>query len=302
MYAAAQQMNQADQQLIPQALELIKSNPLRNFRIEVSADSLVQLDEVQNKRDRVEFLQAFSGFMKEALPAAQAVPELTPMLVEMMKFGVASFKQAAPIEGAIDQAMEQMKEKAKQPQPERPDPEMIKLQAQQQGDQMRVQSDMQAAQGKAQVDVQLEQMKLQAQSQFESQKQQFEAQKHQHLMEMETQKAAQTEQFDRWKTELEAATKVMVARIGANPGLDIPSLDAQQAASERITAELADDGKQALDRMSYMQDNMTSMQDNMANMHGQTTEQFNQMLHILSSPKRIVRGPDGKAVGVEVIQ
>lgn len=280
MYAAAQQMNPADQQMIPQALELIKSNPLRNFRIEVAADSLVQLDEQQNKKDRNEFLMAFSGFLKEAIPAAQAVPEMTPMLVELMRFGIASFKGAAPIEGAIDQAMEQMKEKAKQPQPEKPDPEALKLQAQAQGDQMRVQAD-----------TQLEQMK-----------QQFEAQKHQHQMEMDSQKAAQTEQFDRWKTEIEAATKVMVARIGANPGLDIPSLDAQQAASDRITAELSDDGKQALDRMSYMQDNMTSMQDNMANMHGQTTERFNQMLHILSSPKRIVRGPDGKAIGVEIIQ
>ena len=249
MYAAAQQMNQADQQLIPQALELIKSNPLRNFRIEVSADSLVQLDEVQNKRDRVEFLQAFSGFMKESLPAAQAVPELTPMLVEMMKFGVASFKQAAPIEGAIDQAMEQMKEKAKQPQPERPDSEMMKLQAQQQGDQMRLQADGQAAQvkaqfesqiqqGKIQADMQMEQMKLQAAAQAEAQKQQFEIQKHQHMMQMEDQRAAQVDQFNRWKAELDAATKVLVAQIGAKAGLDQAAMAAQNAASNEVGENL----------------------------------------------------------------
>lgn len=295
MYAAAQQMQQADQQLIPQALQLIKDNPLRNFRIEVAADSLVQLDEQQTKKDRNEFLGAFAGFLKEALPAAQAVPELTPMLVEMMKFGIASFKQAAPIEGALDQALEQMKQKAQQPQEPRQDPEMMKIQAQSQGDQMRLQADMQAAQGKAQVDMQIEQMKIQAQSQFEAQKQQFEAQKHQHLMEMEAQKAAQVEQFDRWKAELEVAAKIMVARIGANPGLDIPLLEAQQTASEKITAELGDNVKNALDRM-------TQTQDNMANMHGQTMQQVNGMMNILSAPRRIVRGADGKAIGSEIQQ
>ena len=48
-YAAADQMQPVDQQMIPQALELIKSDPLRSFRIEVAADSLIQLDEQQTQ-------------------------------------------------------------------------------------------------------------------------------------------------------------------------------------------------------------------------------------------------------------
>jgi hypothetical protein len=36
---------------------------------------------------------------------------------------------------------------------------------------------------------------------------------------MKAQQAAQEDEFNRWKAELEAATKVTVARIGANPGV-----------------------------------------------------------------------------------
>ena len=52
-YAAAQQMQPVDQQMIPQALQLLKDKPLRNFRIEIAADSLVQIDEQQMKQEQI---------------------------------------------------------------------------------------------------------------------------------------------------------------------------------------------------------------------------------------------------------
>ena len=283
-YAAAGQMSQPDQQMIPQAMQLMQDNPLRNFRIEVDADSLVQLDEQQNKRDRVEFLTAFGGFMKEALPVGQQSPEMVPMLVELIKFGIGGFKQAKPIEGVLDVALEQMKQKQQQSvgKPPQPSPEMIKLQAQQQTDQMRVQADTQAAQAKAQAEMQIEQMKMQHAAQLEQQKLQFEGQL----------KAAELKAAHE-RTELEAATKIMVARIGANPGLDIPLIEAQQAASEKVSAELGDNVKMAIDHMAQMHENM-------ANMHGETMNRIGGVMQTLAAPKRIVRGPDGKAVGVEV--
>jgi F0F1-type ATP synthase membrane subunit b/b' len=287
-YAAAGQMTQPDQQMIPQALELIKNNPLRNFRVEVDADSLVQIDEAQNKKDRVEFLTAFGSFLKEALPVGQASPDMVPMIVELMKFGIAGFKQAKPIEGVLDVALEQMKQKQAQPQQPRPDPEMIKLQAQQQSDQARAQADMQAANAKLQVDMQIEQMKMQAEAQLEQQRQQHEAQ-------MKAQELAAEEQSTMRKAELDAATKIMVARIGANPGMDLPLIEAQQAASERITAELGDNVRAAIE-------SMTQAQQNMANMQGETMNRIGGVMQALAAPKRIIRGKDGKAIGVELVQ
>ena len=292
-YAAAGQMSQPDQQMIPQAMQLMQDNPLRNFRIEVDADSLVQIDEQQNKRDRVEFLTAFSGFMKEALPVGQQSPELVPMLVELIKFGIGGFKQAKPIEGVLDVALEQMKQKQVGPQQQKPDPEMMKMQAQQQSDQMRVQADTQAAQAKMQAEMQMTQAKAQAEMQVEQMKMQHAAQLEQQKLQFEGQLKNMEMQAAKERTELEAATKIMVARIGANPGLDIPMIEAQQAASEKVSAELGQNVKEAIDHMA-------AMHENMANMHGETMNRIGGVMQTLAAPKRIVRGPDGKAVGVEV--
>ena len=278
-YAAAAQMSEADKQLVPEALMLIKDKVLRNFRVEVAADSLVQIDENQNKRDRVEFLQAMGGFLSQALPMGQQAPELVPMLVDMVKFGMSAYKQAAPIEGTIDQAMEQLKQKQAQSsqQPPQPDPETVKMQMQQQSDQMRAQTDMQ-----------IEQFKAQNTAQLEQQKQQYE-------MAIKQQEIEMKERYERWKAELDASTKIMVARIGANPGLDLPLLEAQEAASRHIVAELGDNVAQAINRMA-------EMQNQMANMQGETSNRLNGVMQMLAAPKRIIRGADGKAAGVEVVQ
>lgn len=286
--AAADQMSPADQQMIPQALQLMKDSPLRSFRIQVAADSLVQLDENQNKQDRVEFMTAFSNFLREAVPAGQASPEMVPMLMDIMKFGIGGFKQAQSVEGSINAALEQMvaasAQKAQNPQP---NPEMVKAQAAEKTAQMKVQADVQSQQARAQADMQIEQMKMQMEAQLETQRQQHEAQ-------LKMQELAAKEQFDRWKTELDAATKIMVARIGANPGMDLPMIEAQQAATETITAELGDNVRMAMDRMSEAHNNMT-------NMHGEAMQKLHEVVQAANTPKRIVRGPDGRAVGVEPV-
>ena len=310
LYAAAGQMTPEDQQMIPQAIQLMQNNPLRNFRIEVDSDSLVQLDEQQNKKDRVEFITAFGGLLREALPVGQSSPELIPMLVEVMKFGISGFKQAKPIEGTLDAALDQLKEKQKQaaanPQPAPPNPEMMKIQATQQleqakmqasaqAEQMRVQADMQAAQMKAQLDSQIAQAKIQGEMQLAQMQAQIDDQKMQHEMEMKAQEVKSLDEFNRWKSELEAATKVTVARIGANPGVDIPLIEAATAASDRIASELGGNVQQAMQSMDQMHQNMV-------NLHGSTMDKLGGVMQALTAPKRILRGPDGKAVGVEIVQ
>jgi hypothetical protein len=300
-YAAAEAMQPADQALIPQALMLLKDKPLRSFRIQVDSDSLVQIDENQNKRDRVEFLQAMGGFLTQALPMGQQAPELVPMLIELVKFGVGAYKKAAPIEGTIDQAMQelQMKQQQAAQQPPPPNPEVMKMQAEQQfeqmkmqvaaqADQMRAQADGQIAQSKAQTEMQIAQMKMQADAALEAQKQQ-------HLAAMKQAELDHAERLERWKVELEQATKITVARIGANPGVDIPLLEAQEAASQKVTRELSDNLAIAMGKMN-------EMHNNMADMIGQTMNRIDGAVGVMAAPKRIIRGADGKAIGVEVVQ
>ena len=298
-YAAAQAMNPADQALIPQALMLLQDKPLRNFRIQVDSDSLVQIDEQQNKRERVEFLQAMGGFLNQALPMGQQAPELVPMLVELLKFGVGAYKKAESIEGAIDQAMDQLKQKQQQmaanPTPPPPDPEMVKLQGQQQieqmkmqataqADQLRVQADAQNAQTQAQFDMQVEQMKMQAEAQLESQKQQFE-------MALASQELQVKERQERYKSELDAATKITIALLSANPDSSVEEANAQ---ATQLTNQISQNINAAMAQMA-------ASSDNMAAMHGQTLAQLGSAVKSLVAPKKVIRGSDGRVVGVEVI-
>jgi hypothetical protein len=270
-YSAAQQMQPVDQQMIPQALQLIKDKPLRNFRIEVAADSLVQIDEQQMKQERLEFLNTYSNFIKQVLPISQQMPATAPMVIELMKYGVTAFKQARAIEGALDQTLDQFKQMAAQPQP--PNPEMQKMQAQ-----------TQIEQAKMQQDAQLEQLKLQHDAQIEQMKAQYEAER-----------VAREQEFERWKAELEANTKILTARIAANPGIDIHQLEQQDQVLDRVMQSVNSSVADAVNKMA-------DMHSRMADLHQQSTNHINTVVDVLKAPKRIIRGPDGRAVGVEPVR
>jgi hypothetical protein len=291
-YAAADQMSPADQQYIPQAIELIRNKPLRNFRVDIAADSLVQLDEAQMKQDRMQFLQAFGGFMNQTLPVAQAVPQLAPAIVELMKFGIQAFKESRSVEGVLTQTIEQLQESgapnpqdAMQQQAEAAaQAEQAKVQAQMQAEQTK----MQMEQAKTQAQMQLEQAKMQQEMALEQQRQQFQQQ-------LEAQKMQQEAELAKFKANLDAATKVMVARISANPGLDIPMFEAQQQVNEKVVQDLGAGVMAQMDRLAALYAQMANDQrGNMA--------QITAALAALSAPKRIIRGTDGRAVGVEPVQ
>jgi hypothetical protein len=296
-YAAAQAMQPADQALIPQALMLLQDKPLRSFRIQVDSDSLVQIDEKQNKRDRTEFLQAMGGFLTQALPMGQQVPELVPMLIELVKFGVGAFKKAAPIEGTIDQAMEEMKKKqqmmAQQPPP--PNPEVVKMQAEQQFEQMKMQADAQREQMKLQADSQRDQMKMQLDQQREQTRVEADKQIEQIKAQSEATLEKQKQDFEAWKVQYEAQNKLNLARIAANPGVDVPLLEAQELQSKQMVQTLSMSLNDALNKMAELHQNMLEMQT-------QTMNQIEGVKLAASAPKRVIRGADGKVAGIEVIQ
>jgi hypothetical protein len=239
----------------------MQDRPLRNFRVDIAADSLVQIDEAQMKQDRLQFIQAFGGFLQQALPVGQASPQLVPVMMELMKFGTQAFKASRPIEGQIDVAMEQIKQAAEQP---KPNPEAEAANAQMQAEQQRAQSEMQMEQQKAQLELQLKAQELQ-----------------------------QKEQLERFKAELDAATKIMVARISANPGMDVPMLEQQQAVTERVAQDVGQSVQATMQQLVGLYQNLMDTQSqNMAGIRAALAQ--------LAAPKRIVRGPDGRAAGVEV--
>jgi len=118
----------------------------------------------------------------------------------------------------------------------------------------------------------------------------FETAKQNNELQIKAREMAGKEEYERWKAELDAATKIMVARIGSNPGVDLPVVE---AAAAQITNELGGTIVQAMDKI-------TALHDNMANLHGESMQNIGKAMQQLSAPKKVVRGADGLVIGVEI--
>ena len=296
--SGAMQLSPQDQQLIPQALQLLKDEPAKNFRIEVTTDSMIYQDEQQEKQDRMEFLSAVSGFLSQAMPAAQATPELTPMLIEMLKFGVTAFKAGKGLEGLIDETADKFRQQAKQMegQPKPPTPEQQKMQMQMQIEQAK----MQATQAKAQQDMQLEQQKMQMQMELEKAKQEYQAQENQLKFQLEDQRNRQQAEMDmkvaQMKMNTERNTQVLLAHINNGAKIEVARIGADDS-----------DGSQAYLSEESMAQSMEHPLKPIADAIGQSNQQMTLALSDLvntinenhNRPKQVVRGQDGKIIGVQ---
>ena len=289
-------------QLLQAAVQMLSNSTIRDFHIQVEADTLAQIDEQAEKQNAVEAIEAISGFLQNGLPMVQQAPEMLPLFGEMLLFTVRRFRAGRSLESSIEQAMQSLQAKAQQAQQQpQQDPEMMKLQAEQQAEQMRMQAQAQTEQmkmqaqaqleqAKAQLEMQMQQAKAQADMQLEQMKEQFAQQLANNELQVKAREMQGKEEYERWKAELEAATKIMVARIGSNPGMDLPVIE---AASAQITNELGGTIVQAMDKMALMHDQM-------ANLHGQTMQNIGDAMQRLNAPKKVVRGADGLVIGVEV--
>lgn len=115
---------------VAQAIEMIKHDKLRTFKIDIETDATVAADQQREKEARVEFMQAVSPFLEKAVQVGQAAPELVPLLLKMLDFGVRGFRTGRTLEGAIEQfidaAEKAQQEAEKNPQPPQPSEEEIK--------------------------------------------------------------------------------------------------------------------------------------------------------------------------------
>jgi hypothetical protein len=167
-----QNLEQADLQFVEPAIQLLKDWQNYQWRITIQPDSLAQTDYAKEKSERIEFLGAVSTYMEKAIMAVQGMPELLPLTLSLLKFGIAGFRVGKEIEGTIDNALKQISEAAKQKaqQPPPPDPAMIAAQTQAKATQMTTQAHVQATQAKTQADIQATQAKIAGDAQAARQK------------------------------------------------------------------------------------------------------------------------------------
>ena len=114
------QQGQNPDELFKAALDLLKKDPMRMTRVDVEVDSFVEADRSEDQQQRMQFLQAAGAFLKEALAAGQQVPEIAPLLAQMLLFGVRGFRVGRELEEAFETAITNLQKAASQPKPPNP--------------------------------------------------------------------------------------------------------------------------------------------------------------------------------------
>ncbi len=135
-----------DQQLVPQAIDLIKSR-LSTYRVEVKPENVSLTDFAALKAERMDVLGSLTSFIQASAGIAQQMPGSLPFLLEIAQWSVAGTKGASQIEGVLDQAIAAVKaqqaQAAAMPQQAAPDPKLQAIQLKGQVDMQKGQADLQ---------------------------------------------------------------------------------------------------------------------------------------------------------------
>jgi hypothetical protein len=282
--SGAMQLSEQDKVHIPQALALLRDEASKNFRIEVTSDSMIYQDEQQEKADRTAFLAAVGQFISMALPTAQAAPEMTPMLLEMLKFGVTAFKAGKQLEGIIDQTADDMRKQYEQTKGQ-PKPPPVEIQ--------KAQMDSQAKMEQMQMSAQLEQAKMQSQMQLEKAKQEYQAQENQLKFQLEEQRNQLDREMEmrsqQMKMEMEAKvaqmkmmternTQVLLAHINNGAKIEVARIGADESGGE--AAYMHEE-----DMAQAMQNPMETVASAINNNSNQIAQMLGELMNKLNQPK-----------------
>jgi hypothetical protein len=98
---------------IKKAIDLLKSDIPRGYRIDIETDSTVQGDAQMEKAQRIEFVEGVTKFIETAGQVVQVSPAFAPLAAKMLQFAVRGFRVGRDLESAIDEFCDQAEKQAK---------------------------------------------------------------------------------------------------------------------------------------------------------------------------------------------
>lgn len=290
-----------DRPSVEDVLGVLKSDLLRSYRIDVETDSTVRADVSRQQENLSNFVMGFGQFIQAVGPAVEAgvmqVDEATDLLTGFAR----AFKLGRQAEDALDRLGRRSQEMAANPQPPAPDPEQQKMEMEREN-------------------LGIEQQDKQARLQMDRQRQEAEMamaqEKHRNELAMAQQNAAMQQQA----AQQEAAFKerefgLREQEMGVKADLERQKIeDGQMARHEGFAREDAVRKADGLPPATY-EDDMGKMADalmmlaqaqqQLAEQLAQNTqaqaEQTQAMMAAMTAPKRIVRGQNGRAEGVQTV-
>ena len=263
-------------------LQVLRSDAMRGYRVDIETDSTVQADVARLKTNAAEFVQGFGGFIQAVGPAVQAGAMPMDVVADLLTAFARNFKLGRQAEDAL----ERMGKIAAQPAPQQDQGAAAEAQraaAEAQAEQQRAAMEMQAKQAEAQAKAQLEQEKLA----LEAQRLAMEAQ-------IKEREIAIREAEVALKAQSEAARlqDSQAARVEARKDALLPDREALLEENEAQMRELAA-------AMAALNQTLAAQAEQQAQAAMMQAQALAQLAQAMMAPKRVVRGNDGRAIGVE---
>lgn len=250
-------------------MDILRSDKLRSYRVDIETESTALEDAQQAKQERTEFIIALNDILEKAYIAATNAPMMLPLIKEEVLFAVRSYKVGRVMEQSIEDAFEELISNP----PAQP----------QQG------KDNGAEADKAKLEI--EKQKAEQSVKVDAAKFGLEKQKAEHAMALANKQfalsvAAQNKQI------YDEAAQQMVDAAGAPQ-------DGAMAPPQASPMELMLSGIREL--AMTIAAGQQQMAQTIATGQAQQEQAIAALAQSLNAPKRVVRGPDGRAIGVEPV-
>lgn len=110
--AAISALGQESQQLFPQAVQLLRDDKSRRYRIDIETDSTIAQDDQEAQQNAVDFFNALTQGFNDSLPIIQNVPEAAEVLTEGLSLVARTFRAGRSLDSAIEKMGEALRKKA----------------------------------------------------------------------------------------------------------------------------------------------------------------------------------------------
>ena len=91
-------------EVFDQAVELLRSDRARGFNIEIETDSMVLEDQQQEAQNRTDLLEKATGFLAQAVPAAEQYPAMGHLFGSLLLWAIRGHKTGRDIEAEVEEA------------------------------------------------------------------------------------------------------------------------------------------------------------------------------------------------------
>lgn len=298
-------------------MAILRSDKVRGYRVDIETDNTTMEDADAEKQRRIEAVTVINDLLDKAYLAAAHAPVMLPLIKELFLFGLRSFNVARSLEQSFEDAFDELSKNpppAPQDQNAKPDTSStdqakIALDAKKaELDQQHRMAALQADTADKAARLELERQNQAARLSLDQQKNESDVQTKQASLALEADKHqhAKTKDASDLSLRVAAHNKQMVDQATAEAaggddagasGAVVPSQSPFEAVLQRLDLAiqaLVAGQQQTAEEQKAIAAGQASEIEQLAN--GQAA-----LIAQLSAPKRIVRGADGRAMGVETM-